>query len=32
MLRYLGDALHESPLEGSGMGAVLLEPQPAAVL
>jgi urease accessory protein len=31
MLRYLGDALHESPLEGSGMGAVRLEPQPAAV-
>ena len=31
MLRYLGDALHESPLEGAGIGAVLLEPQPVAV-
>jgi urease accessory protein len=31
MLRYLGEALHQSPFEGAGMGAVLLEPRPAAV-
>ncbi|MDF2507963.1 MAG: putative urease accessory protein [Microbacterium sp.] len=31
MLRYLGDALHESPLRGAGIGAVVHERQPAAV-